>query len=119
MRLEFGFCMGCRKSIPRTNILTNITAKNPVFKLSLYRLRDFLLKLNGEIRNAPGSIHHTWLHNGICGACVYATGTGAAVIRNMRGVGIGFKIYNQFSQEKEAPHFSVEQKAVFPKPANS
>src|SRR5690554_5740903 len=119
MRLEFRLCMGRRKPIPGAYILTNIAAENPVFELSLYRLWDFLLELNSKIRNALGSIHHAWLHNGICGACIYATGAGATVIRGMRGVGTGFKIYDQFSQEKEAPHFSVEQKAVFSEPANS
>src|SRR5690606_3097761 len=105
------------KAVPGTYILADITAKNPVFKFPFYRVRDFLLEFNGEIRDAPGAIHYAELDTRVRGAGVNAAGTGATIILYRRWVRSRLQVNDQFSQEKVTSQMPVEQEAVLPRPA--
>src|SRR5690606_8066817 len=63
--LKFRFLMRLRKSVPRANILADITSENPIFKFAPHPRGKFFFKFNGEIRNASRSVYHPWFYNSI------------------------------------------------------
>jgi hypothetical protein len=49
--------MRSSKSVPRTYILADVTAKHPVFHFIFEMIRNFVFQLYGSIRNAAASIN--------------------------------------------------------------
>ena len=73
--------MGFAEPVPWAYILTDITAKYPVFSFLLQLIRKLVcFQFNGKIGDALGSIQGFVGQNGGCGAGINAFGTGSTVV---------------------------------------
>src|SRR5690554_4320444 len=79
-RIQNRLRMWNRKSIPRANILANITTKNPIVKLSFYFLRNVFFEFNSVIRNTFAAIYHIGRNNSLSWAGINTSCATSAMV---------------------------------------
>src|SRR5205085_4468210 len=115
--------IGLRVSVPGTNILADVAAKNVVPDLVSKLNRYLALLLDSQVRDAPRGIHLVWRSQRICRASVDATRTRAASVRrrshsrNLFVVQPDRREYG--SQEQPRSVVLIDHAGVLPQPADA
>ncbi len=73
--------MCLRKTIPRTDFLTDVTTKDPILKIRLKGCWKLIFEFYGKIGNALGAVHLIG-RDGLGGAGINAAGTSSTEVFN-------------------------------------
>src|SRR5262249_15222540 len=97
---EFGTCLeggiGAtrRLAVPRTHLLADVAAEDPITHLPTPLERHLAAQFNGQVADAAASIQHSWSDESLCGTGVKTGRAGAAV------TGIVWRIGRQIEVEE-------------------
>ena len=95
-------------TVPGTDILADIAAKDPWGNRCLVRLGQCAMELNGHVRNAAGTVHHLRRHYGPGGTGVQTAGARATVVRD-GGIWGKIVVDDEFREEEKAAFMFAQQ----------
>ena len=114
--LKSGFIRRWNAVIPRANVLTDVTAEQPVSDALAQFLRKAVTQLDGQITDTTAGIEDVRLWKGVCGASVKTRSASATVVGRKRLIVVQHNIGQHGCQEKLAAKLLVEQQCVFAEP---
>ena len=101
--------------VPRADLLTDVTAKHPIFHMALHWLWNGASQFNCEITDALAAIHHIRLDDGVRWTRIDATGTRSAVVCDWR-VRLQVNIQKHLRQKEVTALFLADQQTVLSNP---
>lgn len=109
--------IGRGESIPRTDLLTDVTPEYPILHVWTDVFGDVNFVFDGEIGNATARIQGAIEENGVCRACIDAAGASPAMVSHEGGVGFEFEVEQDLGKQEIGTFLRMDQAGVFADPS--